>query len=98
MAAVELPPSPQTCVGHYRSHNVWATNFRVVPRDSTLWLVWPDGRGQRLVPCYGAGEDNGEFFVGDPPTPERVRFDQVADGAALRAVFSATDCYRFFTP
>jgi CubicO group peptidase (beta-lactamase class C family) len=93
------PPAPwRAYPGHYRAHNPWATNFRVQLRGPVLWLVWPGGRAERLFPCDGDGADDGEFFAADPPTPERIRFDQLADGEALRAVLSGTDYYRFFTP
>ena len=39
------------------------------------------------------------FRVGDDPaSPERLRFDTIVNGEALRASFSGGDFYRFFTP
>lgn len=93
-----VPAAWEMYAGHYRAHNPWATNFRVVRRPPHLWIVWPHRAEERLVPYDGAKAEEGEFFVGEPPTPERIRFDQVADGQTLRAVLSATDYYRFFTP
>jgi CubicO group peptidase (beta-lactamase class C family) len=98
-AAGAAPAAWRAYPGHYRSHTPWeASNFRVELRGPALWLVWPAGGEEQLVPCDGAKAEDGTFFVGEPPTPERVRFDQVADDAALRAVLAATDYYRFFTP
>ncbi len=80
--------------GHYRSHNPWGTNFRVVLRKEAMVLVEPSGGEESLVPI---GE--GTFRIGDDPaSPERLRFDTVVNGEALRANRSGCDYYRFFTP
>jgi CubicO group peptidase (beta-lactamase class C family) len=81
--------------GHYRSHNPWTTNFRVVLRGDQPWLIFaapPDGfdQEQPLVPS-----PNGSFRVGqDPKNPESLRFDTVLDGRALRAWLSGWPYYR----
>jgi CubicO group peptidase (beta-lactamase class C family) len=80
--------------GHYRSHIPWQTNFRVILCKGKLLLVQPDGAGEQLIPT-GA---EGEFYVGDPAAPERIKFDQIVNGQALRATLTACDYYRFFTP
>jgi D-alanyl-D-alanine carboxypeptidase len=85
----------QAIVGHYRSHNPWTTNFRVVLRGVQPWLIFPaapDGfdTEQPLIPS-----DNGSFRVGeDPGNPETLRFDTTVDGHALRAWLSAWPYYR----
>jgi hypothetical protein len=80
--------------GHYRSHNPWHTNFRVILRKGVLLLVEPDGDEQVLAPLAGA-----VFRVGDDErSPERIRFDTILDGQALRATLSGCDYYRTFTP
>ncbi len=89
------PPAWAAYPGHYRAHNPWQTNFRVVLRGDDLLLVQPGGDETRLVPCPGT---ENAFRVGDAPTPERIHFDQVAAGQALRATLSACAYYRFFTP
>ncbi|HEX2032744.1 MAG TPA: serine hydrolase domain-containing protein [Chloroflexota bacterium] len=82
--------------GHYRSHHPWeSNNFRVILRGEELLLVQPHGDETPLVPCSGRAD---EFWVGEAPTPQRIRFDQVADGRALRATLAAVDYYRFFVP
>ena len=97
-AARPLPePSAEllTIAGHYRSHNPWTTNFRVVLRGDRPWLIFagaPDGfdTEQPLVPS-----DDGSFRVGeDPGNPETLRFDTVIDGHALRAWLSGWPYYR----
>jgi len=80
--------------GHYRSHNPWLTNFRIVLRKGALALVEPSGEEEPLVPL-----GSGVFRVGeDDRSPERIRFDTVINGHALRANLSCGDCYRAFTP
>lgn len=80
--------------GHYRSHNPWYSNFRVVQRAGELLLIWPSGREEPLTPL-----DDRSFRVGeDPLSPERVRFDTQMNEKALRANLSGGDFYRTFTP
>jgi len=89
----DYPPAWQAYPGHYRSHNPWQTNFRIVLRKGELFLVWPSGDEEALIPY----QDH-EFHVGDEGTPERIRFDHIVSGQALRATLSACAYYRFFTP
>ena len=79
--------------GHYRAHNPWASNFRVIVRQGELLLVWPSGDEEPLTPLA-----DGSLRVGDEFSPERLRFDQLADGWALRATLTCCSYYRFFTP
>jgi CubicO group peptidase (beta-lactamase class C family) len=97
-AARQLPePSDElrSIAGHYRSHNPWTTNFRVVLRGDRAWLILlaaPDGFDdeQPLVPL-----PDGSFRAGeDPGNPEGLRFDTVVDGRALRAWLSGWPYYR----
>lgn len=75
--------------GHYRSHNPWTSNFRVVQRKGAVLLSRPDGGEEPLAPL-GAGV----FRVGAAPSPERLRFDTIVDGQALRASLSGEPYYR----
>jgi hypothetical protein len=90
----ETPPEWAAYVGHYRAHNPWATNFRVFVRKGQLMLCEPNGDEEILVPlsdgCFRIGEDG---YV-----PERLTFDQVVNGQALRAERSGCVYFRFFTP
>jgi hypothetical protein len=80
--------------GHYRAHNPWHTNFRVVLRKGMLVLVEPWGDEQVLVSL-----GNGVFRVGEENrSPERIRFDTLLNGRAIRANLSGCDYYRTFTP
>jgi CubicO group peptidase (beta-lactamase class C family) len=81
--------------GHFRSHNPWATNFRVLLRGDSLWLTFsaaPDGFDdeQRLIQLA-----EGEFRAGeDEAIPERIAFDTIVDGRTLRAWLSGFPYYR----
>ena len=79
--------------GHYCSHNPWLSNFRVVLRKGALALIHPSGDEEPLVPL-----GDGIFRVGEEErSPERIRFDPILNGRALRANLSCGDCYRTFT-
>jgi CubicO group peptidase (beta-lactamase class C family) len=80
--------------GHYRAHNPWRTNFRIVIRKDALLLIEPSGDEEPLTPL-----ELGLFRVGtDEYSPERLRFDTIVDGYALRTRASSCEYYRFFTP
>jgi CubicO group peptidase (beta-lactamase class C family) len=95
----DYPPEWDAFPGHYRSHNPWVGSFRVVLRKGQLWLIFPEpvdgfGTGQMLRPL-----DDGSFGVDvDGYCYDRLRFDAVVDGQALRASLSGADYARFFTP
>ena len=93
-AAFDCPSEWGAYPGHYRSHNPWHTNFRVVSRKGKLFLVEPWGDEEVLVQL-----GDGVFRVGnDERIPERLCFDTVLGGRALRANLSGCDYYRTFTP
>lgn len=89
----ELPESWHSYVGHYRSHNPWMTNFRVLARKGRLYLVFPRGGAQQLFPL-----EDGVFAVGDENAAERIRFSALAAGRALSARLGGGDYYRAFNP
>jgi D-alanyl-D-alanine carboxypeptidase len=90
----EFPEEWVAYVGHFRSHNPWYPNFRVVLRKNELVLIMPDGDEQPLVPL-----DDGNFRISeDPRSPERLHFDTMADGKMIRANLSGCDYFRTFTP
>ncbi|HEY7127629.1 MAG TPA: serine hydrolase domain-containing protein [Ktedonobacterales bacterium] len=95
----EVPAEWKAYVGHYRSHNPWLSNFRVVLRKGKLVLLVAAGGEQEL-----AQESDGSFsysrFLDEQKTvhpPERLHFDTLVDGLAQRAILSGCACYRFFT-
>ncbi|HET6204851.1 MAG TPA: serine hydrolase domain-containing protein [Planctomycetota bacterium] len=79
--------------GHYRCQSPWLSNLRVVLRKGRLLLALPQGAEVPLVPL-----EPGLFRVGEEESAERLRFDSIVNGRALRANFSGVDLYRFFTP
>lgn len=66
--------------GRYDSHNPWRRTFDVVARGSALLIIEADGEED---PLKSIGGDR--FRVGAEPNPERLAFDAVVDGRALRA-------------
>lgn len=79
-----VPDLVQPFIGHFRSSNPWLTNFRVLYRNGSLWLVPPTGDEQELV---SLGEN--EFRIGsDERSPERLTFEATVNGKAQRADMS----------
>jgi len=80
-------------LGHYRSHNAWLTNFRVVASGGGL--VWGfDHLGSQREPLTPLAD--GSFRVGKDWSPERLTFDTVMDGSAQRAWLSGAAYHRSF--
>jgi CubicO group peptidase (beta-lactamase class C family) len=78
--------------GHYRTTHAWFNNFRIVVRRGVLYLMEPSGGETKMDPI-GPG-----LFKETGMSAERLRFDSIVDGQALRANFSGVDYYRVFTP
>ena len=79
--------------GHYRSHNPELSDFRIVLRKGVPALIHASGDEEPMVSLGRA-----MFRVGeDERSPERIRFDTILNGRALRANLSCGDCYRTFT-
>jgi D-alanyl-D-alanine carboxypeptidase len=94
IADFDLPIDWKAYTGHYRCHNPWYSNFRVVARKGALILLWPSGEELKLV-TQGAGT----FRVGEEQfSPECIRFGTVVNGQALRVNLSGCNYYRTFTP
>jgi len=94
-ATFERPNGWEVVAGHWRSHNPWYSNFRILARRGSLRFLWGWGEEDwELVPLpderfrVGAGEWS----------PRRIRFDTVIDGTATRAVLDGAAYYRTFTP
>ena len=90
----EVPDEWKAYPGHYRSHNPWLNNFRIVLRGDALIFIDPMGEEEalhQLVP--------GLFRIGDDlRSPEFIRFDVVLDGKARKAILSGGEYSRIFTP
>jgi CubicO group peptidase (beta-lactamase class C family) len=88
--AFEHPQAWEAYSGHYRSHNPELSDFRIVLRKGAATLIHAWGDEEPLVPLGG-----GVFRVGeDARSPERIRFDTIVDGQALRANLSCGNYYR----
>jgi CubicO group peptidase (beta-lactamase class C family) len=88
----ENPPEWRAFAGHYRNENPWEGSFRVVLRKGRLWLG-----GDPLVPL-GLPLGPGLFRLGEEEhAPNRVRFEDVVNGKALRAMVSGTEYRRLET-
>lgn len=89
----ESPAEWEPFTGHYRSHNPWLSNFRIVLRKGTLILMDPSGNEKQLSQL-----DSGLFRIGDDPrSPEFIRFNVVIDGKAMQAILSGGVYSRTFT-
>jgi CubicO group peptidase (beta-lactamase class C family) len=89
----DYPPDWDAYPGHFCSHNPWLPHFRIILRKGRLTLVHPSGEEESLVPV-----ENGIFCVGeDDRSPERIRFDVILNGQALRANLSGGEYYRSFS-
>lgn len=92
---VDAAPHPRewnAYPGHYRTTNAWFSNFRVVVRRGALYLMEPSG-GETRMESIGPG-----LFKEAGMSAERLRFDSIVEGEALRANLSGVDYYRVFTP
>lgn len=76
-------------VGHYHNDSPWYGDARVVLRKGRLWL---DGV-QPLVP-----RGDGTFGINDPEAPDRVAFESIVAGRAMRVNYSGIVFRRTFTP
>jgi CubicO group peptidase (beta-lactamase class C family) len=79
--------------GRFESYNPWMPTFRVVQRAGRLMLCERSGMEFALAQIDGT-----TFALEDPALPERLRFDAIVDGKALRANASGCDYYRSFEP
>jgi D-alanyl-D-alanine carboxypeptidase len=78
--------------GHYRTTHAWFNNFRIIVREGALYEVSPAGDETKLEPL-GSG-----LFKEEGMSAERIRFDSIVDGKALRVNLSGVNYYRVFTP
>jgi len=90
----ESPADWEVYPGHYRSHNPWLSNFRIVLRKGALVFIYPYGEDEPLRQL-----EPGLFRVGiDARSPEFIRFDVVIGGKAMQAILSGGVYSRAFTP
>lgn len=97
-AAAGLSARQTAFIGHYRSHNPWDSNFRVVARGPDLYWIPPDGDSARLLPH---ADDPHRFSLSDDdgPNPEELWFGaRINEGPAWAAWLAGNPFARFFTP
>jgi CubicO group peptidase (beta-lactamase class C family) len=88
--AFNYPKEWDAYAGHYYNDSPWYGTARVVIRKGQLLL---DG-AQPLVQT-----DDGSFMLaGDDSSPDRIRFESVVNGRAMRVNFSGIIFHRVFTP
>jgi CubicO group peptidase (beta-lactamase class C family) len=75
--------------GRFEAHNPWRRSVDVVVRGRALVLIEAEGEEEPLRPLGGD-----RFRVGPASSPERLAFDAVVDGRALRATASGHPYYR----
>ena len=86
----EYPKHWEAYVGRFNSDSPWYGSTRIVIRKGKLLL---DGEASL------AEVEPGSFkFEGNPIGLERVTFDTMVDGKAIRMNFSGIDSYRTYTP
>ena len=76
-------------VGHYSNDSPWYGDIRVVLRKGQLYL----NGSQRLTQ-----RPDGRFGSGDPEAPDRLGFESIIDGRAMRLNYSGIIYRRTFTP
>jgi hypothetical protein len=80
--------------GHYRSHNPWFSNFRILLYHGMLVYIDQMGDDEPLHQL-----EPGLFRIGDDlRSPEFIRFDVVVNGKAMQAILSGGVYSRTFTP
>jgi len=90
----EYPGEWEAYPGHYRSHNPWMSNFRIVKYKGALVYIDPMGDEQVLHQL-----ETGLFRIGEEPrSPEFIRFEVVINDKAMQAILSGGVYSRIFTP
>ena len=85
-----LPQEWAAFPGHYRSHSPYFPNFRVVARRGRLFLAWPHGGEDPLIPHPSDSGPSPRFLIGPAgePTAEWLRFDAVVGPRALGVLWA----------
>jgi hypothetical protein len=83
------PKEWEAYVGHYYNDSPWYGDIRIVMRKGQLY----QNGLQALVP-----RDGGKFGSSDPSAPDRMSFDTIINGKAMRLNYSGIVFRRIFTP
>ncbi|MEO8477570.1 MAG: serine hydrolase domain-containing protein [Actinomycetota bacterium] len=88
--AAPLPTGWSGRAGLYRSNNPWAPTLRIFDRAGEPWALSPaDGIEERLTLL-----DDGSFALGEPHTPQRLRFSDDQEGVTTTVTFNGGRWYR----
>jgi len=83
------PKEWETYAGHYYNDSPWYGDLRIVLRKGQLY----QSGLQALVP-----REDGKFGSSDPTTPDRISFETIINGRAMRLNYSGIIFRRIFTP
>jgi CubicO group peptidase (beta-lactamase class C family) len=84
-------------VGHFENNDPECPSVRVLARNGSLFSMMGLGDGVNPTPLEQIGE--GLFRVGmEVYSPERLHFDTIVEGVALRILLSGMPLYRKDTP
>jgi len=87
----DAPTHWSAYAGHYRSFSPWLSNFRVVLRRGSLFLILPAGAEVRLIPagdaCFKLDDWGGA-----------IRFGPVIEAQAIEATLVTSKYYRVDAP
>jgi CubicO group peptidase (beta-lactamase class C family) len=86
----EYPREWDAYTGHFHSDSPWYGSTRIVIRKGQL-LVGGDSPLAPLEPGVFRPAD-------DPSDADRVTFDTIVDGQAMRMIYSGIEFFRMFTP
>ena len=93
----EIPSECAAYVGHFENNGPEGPIARVFVRNGRLWAMMSLDEQPKPTPLEPLGQ--GHFRLGEEAySPERVRFDTVVDGRALRMTLSGVPLYRKDTP
>ena len=90
----ETPEAWSAYTGRYRNYSPWFPYFEIFTRKGRLLAVIGIGSetGSGEITLQPRGQ--GVFHPGEDPTPERLRFEDVVNGQALRAEWSGHEFFR----
>ena len=90
----KIPSAWMPYTGRYRSYSPWFSYFEIATKKGRLIVITGEGgessSGETLLVPRG----DGVFQIGEEVTPEVLRFEDIVDGRALRALWSGQPFFR----
>ncbi|MCC6704529.1 MAG: serine hydrolase [Thermomicrobiales bacterium] len=88
--AVEPAPAQwRAYTGEYQNYNPWSQRFTILIRRGALWCDFGDGKALPMTEL-----EPGCFQLGEAPSGDRLRFEAIAQGQALRVDLSGQPYFR----